>query len=39
VPLVREAGAHSERRGDAGPVRDSLGGQAAPTDFTLLSCP
>jgi hypothetical protein len=29
-------GAQTERWGDAGPVRDLLGGKAAPADFTFL---
>jgi hypothetical protein len=28
------SGAQTERRGDAGPVRDLLGGKAAPADFS-----
>jgi hypothetical protein len=28
------AGAQTERRGDAGPVRSLLGGKAAPADFS-----
>src|SRR6516225_4825142 len=31
-------GAQTERRGDAGPVRDLLGGKAAPGEFVLFWC-